>query len=676
MNKRTLLLYIVFLMALALYSTSRDEAVNELCVLSVSGEGGKKAIVSSLSWACHFGRIAQDNLVVRCFGNEDVGFADIPAVVLENSTLRFSLDANVGLFAVLDKRSNKLWQANTDLSFKDIVVEGLSSLSAVLVDSKKGKNYSLFVKMASDRPELVFNISQAEEFMFESLDFPPFFRLSDDAQLVLPFCQGFLITKNEFFKDFSDFSYGGQWSIPFVGVIDGSSSFIESVKTPYDFKMVLVKNVEPRELINRWIPEKGKFGYTREIKFFFLNSSSYVDMAKEYRKNSIDFSYLLKEKASNRKEKLGRMAGAVDMWYWGSNALEFLDELFYSGIQKCLFSNALSNEVVTKANSIGYLSSRYDIYQDVWPPIFREVTNVHEGWPDDLVLDGDGNWIKGWAIRKGLREYVGGVVCSVPALRRAKNRISQELKRKFYTARFIDTVTSSSWKECYNYSHPTTRTVDMIQKMKLLRFCSYDLGLVTGSEDGVECAVPFVDYLEGCMSPGIGRLPGAGRNVAKVEYVKPNEQVLKYGVNEKVRIPLWQLIYGDYVVSTWYWGDSNNRIPELWWRKDLFNILYGTMPLWAIRDYNHWVKLKQRFLESYLNVCPVFEKVCFSEMENHSFLTKDRSVQETSFKGDIKIFVNFSEKNNFELKEFNYLLAPRSFVVFDNGKIWRAGECS
>jgi len=240
-----------------------------------------------------------------------------------------------------------------------------------------------------------------------------------------------------------------------------------------------------------------------------------------------------------------------------------------------------------------------------------------------------------------------------------------------YSARFIDATASTAWKECYNSEHPTTRSGDIKYKMALLDFVSKDMGLLTGSEDGVDVSVPYVDYFEGMMSVGKGRLPDSGRRVSTVEYMKPTEDFLKYQVGTDYRIPLWELVYHDAIVSTWYWGDSNNRIPEYWWKKDLFNILYGNMSLWAIRDWDHWKEYKDRFVKSYKNVSPVFEKVGYEEMLNHRFVTNDHLIQETTFSGDIRIVVNFGDAN-FNL-ENDYILPAHGFVVFEKEKVWKEG---
>lgn len=44
---------------------------------------------------------------------------------------------------------------------------------------------------------------------------------------------------------------------------------------------------------------------------------------------------------------------------------------------------------------------------------------------------------------------------------------------------------------------------------------------------------------------------------------------------EAYRLPLFALVYHGCVVSYWYWGDYNNKLPALWGKRDLSNALYG-----------------------------------------------------------------------------------------------------
>lgn len=117
---------------------------------------------------------------------------------------------------------------------------------------------------------------------------------------------------------------------------------------------------------------------------------------------------------------------------------------------------------------------------------------------------------------------------------------------------------------------------------------------------------------------------------------------MKYSINEAIRVPLYELVYHDSIVTSWRWEDCNHHSPEIWWKKDLFNILYGTAPLWSI-DQERWDSFKATFIESYSNICPWLQQICYDELISHRFVSKDRKVQETSFSSGRRAVVNFGD---------------------------------
>ena len=598
--------------------------------------------------------------------------------VLDNPHLTMTLDAEKDRWTVLDKRSSKMWETSlgtTEFSVTKVIKDALQ-LRIEMVSPQTMDSFTAVVALAPEAPEIVFSIDKETGSKFTGLEFPPIFEIAQGDLIVLPLAEGFLFDQKTAVKRVpSSLRYKGGWPLAFAGATDGEAGWMEIVETPIDFELVKDASGERMSLKNRWLAQKESFDYKRQMRYVFFDKGGYVAMAKRYRQYAKEKGLVktLAEKNGERKGNIEKIIGAVNVWFWGKGKGDFTRELHKAGIKKVLFSSA--DWDVAAINELGYLTSIYDIYQDVWPPIYHEVTKRHDGWPEDLVLDQKEDWVRGWTIKKGLKEYPGGVICSIRGLERAKKNILEDLKKNPYTARFIDTTTSTPWRECYNPAHPTTRSEDFKNKMALLGFCSNELGLVTGSEDGVDAAVPFVDYFEGMMSPGFARLPDSGRNVGAVKYMPPTEEFLKFQVGEEYRIPLWELVFHDAVVSTWYWGDSSNLIPEMWWRRDLLNILYGNMPLWAIRDWDHWKQYKERFIESYKNAGSVFEKVGFSAMLNHQFITEDHLVQETEFDGNIRIVVNFGDKI-YELQDIKYTLPAHGYVVFENGIIWKEGVCS
>ena len=183
-----------------------------------------------------------------------------------------------------------------------------------------------------------------------------------------------------------------------------------------------------------------------------------------------------------------------------------------------------------------------------------------------------------------------------------------------------------------------TRTQSRQYKMELLSLIG-ELGLVCGSETGHEASVPFCDYFEGMLSVGPYRVPDSGRNTLKIWDEVP-ATLARYQVGEAYRLPLWELVYHDCVVAQWYWGDYNNKLPKVWRKRDLFNALYGTPPMYLF-DGKQWDEKKGQFAASYKVAEPVSRATGYSEMTDHRILTPDRHVQQSVFANGVTVTVNF-----------------------------------
>jgi hypothetical protein len=144
------------------------------------------------------------------------------------------------------------------------------------------------------------------------------------------------------------------------------------------------------------------------------------------------------------------------------------------------------------------------------------------------------------------------------------------------------------------------------------------------------------------LSLGPYRVPDSGRAMQKIWTDVPPD-VAKFQLGYAYRLPLWELVYHDAVVAQWYWGDYNNKLPSLWDKRDLFNVLYCTPPMFMF-NRKLWEEQRDRFVKSYKTVCPVARAVGYAEMTDHRFLTPDRSVQQTVFAGGVTVTVNFGDK--------------------------------
>jgi hypothetical protein len=347
--------------------------------------------------------------------------------------------------------------------------------------------------------------------------------------------------------------YGGHGlCMPWYGVTDGQQGIMTIVETPDDASVRVPRLEGLLCLAPEWQPQKGKFGPKRRLRYVFFDRGGHVAMCKRYRSYAKEVR-LLKTLEQKREENpnVDLLIGAVNVWCWERDSLAIVREMKSLGIERILWSNRRSPDVIKAMNEMdGILTSRYDIYQDLMDPeiVKQKLRGLHRdwtqsGWPKDIMLYRNGDWRKGWRVKgKDGKMYPCGVLCDRQALKYARQRVPEELKTHPYRCRFIDTTTASPWRECYDPAHPMTRSDSRHWKMELLRFMSEEMKLVTGSETGHDAAVPYVHYFEGMLSLGPYRVPNAGRNMVKAVDEVP-ERVAKFQVGHEYRLPLWELVY-------------------------------------------------------------------------------------------------------------------------------------
>jgi len=567
------------------------------------------------------------------------------------SALEVTLDTAGATFSVVDRRSNQKWTQQPGVT--PIVVldarPAQGGFDLELLEPAGMLRLRAAIRLAADRPELAVELSAKGE-QSGRLAFPGPFVSGKGTFLVMPVNEGISYpVDDESLRPMRYYLYGGHGlCMAWWGVTDGQGGLMAIVETPDD-AVVNVPRLDGRLCLSpEWLPQKGQFGPPRRIRYVFFDKGGYVAMCKRYRRQARQIG-LLKTLAEKRiaNPDVDLLVGAVNVWCWEKDAPAICRQMQSLGIRRILWSHRQNPQAIDALNAMGVLTSRYDIYQDTMDPAnFPKLRGVHpdwttDAWPnDDLMIGADGQWTRGWRVKgKNGQWYSCGVLCDRQALQYARKRIPAELATHAYRCRFIDTTTASPWRECYHSKHPMTRSESRQAKMELLRIVSEECGLVTGSETGHEAAVPYVHYFEGMLSLGPYRVPDSGRRMIEVVEEVP-ERVAKFQTGHYYRLPLWELVYHDCVVAGWYWGDYNNKLPALWDRRDLFNALYGTPPMFMF-NAKIWKDNRDRFLQSYKTATPVARATGYAEMLCHRWLTSDHAVQETRFAGGVRVTVNF-----------------------------------
>ena len=598
------------------------------------------------------------NVLARRTGNALSHSATAVDATFENGQLRGC--ASCSGFEVADKRTGRTWRpaggSSPGVEEVSREVDDDGTVRMTYIHPESLVRWNAEYKVEKDRPEVTVTLS-GEGPMAKAIQYPAAFAAEKGDRLVVPMNEGIGYPADEPDEIPGRLvAYGGHGiCMAFFGVQDDATGagWMAILETPDDAAMVAKRDDGTKlwTLGPGWDDQKGRFGYARRIRYVFFDKGGYVAMCKRYRAYAKDIGLFkpFSEKAKARPS-VDRLLGAANIWCWEDDKLAVVSNLVAAGIDRILWSGGgTPEEVSAMAAMPKVLVSRYDVYQDIYHPeqlrkLGRKSGCNTEAWPHDIVWNSaDSNdWRHAWGVKTKDGEWTYcAMMCDSVAPAYERRNVAEELKAKPYNARFIDTTVASPWQTCWNPAHPMTRSDSRRWKMELLRILGDEFKLVVGSETGHDASVPFCDYYEGMLSLGPYRVPDAGRNIRQV-WTNVPERVEKYQVGEKYRLPLWELVYHDCVCAHWYWGDYNNKLPSVWWKRDLLNVLYGTMGMYIVVN-SQWADERDRFVQSYRMTSPVARATGYSEMTGHRILSDDRRVQESRFSDGTVVAVNFGD---------------------------------
>ncbi|MCX7800158.1 MAG: glycoside hydrolase [Fimbriimonadales bacterium] len=574
-----------------------------------------------------------------------------PRLKLENRRAVFEFDTRTGAWTAQSRGGRSWTQAPGGSVLVKSARREQGRILAELWSTSDGRILRLEASLDPRRPELRLQLSGTGE-LNQRLAYPHPWRTSEGMDLVFPLNEGvaFPVDDPSLPEQWLHLYGGHGLCMPFWIQTDGEASLLTVVDTPDD--ALATFTFDGRTMVGRllWVGQRGRFGYPRRWRWELFDRGGYVAAAKRYREiaRAKGLVVTLLEKR-RRVPAIDLLVGSPNVWVFGGSSSEMARRMREVGFERMLWSAGGSADEIRSIKAKGFLAGEYDIYQDCMDPAqFPNLEWIHpqwtsEYWPHGLVLQANGEWERGWEVeKKGGGRIPCGVLCDLLAPDAARRRIGAVLREKPFGARFIDTTTASPWRECFHPRHPMTRSDSRKAKMDLLRLVADEFRLVTGSETGHEAAVPHVSYFEGMLSLGPFRVPDAGRRMEEPVEPAP-EEILRFQVGYRYRVPLWELVYHDCVCSHWYWGDYQNKVPSVWRERDLFNILYGTAPMFLFRA-ERWPELRDRILQSYRDVVPVARAVGYAEMTDHRWLTEDRSVQQTRFSNGWVVTVNFGSR--------------------------------
>lgn len=611
---------------------------------------------------------------------------------LSNQTLKIDFDDKTALLTVFDKRCNKVWE---QLPLKEkFAIENTVQKGSKLNLKLSGK-YNLDIEIVlNDESALEFNISGDNSMATADFEFPAAFKTPAEHFLVMTDGEGLLLQAedNEYpMSNGATYYTGGGLAMAWMGVVDPKmeSGYMAILETPYDAGLRTRRENGLVTFSPLWLPSMQKFGYSRKVSYHFFDKGGYVAQAKTYRnyiweKNKI---VSLKEK-QKRFPALGKMLGGVHIYVWDkARNIDFAQEMKSSGIEKALILWDANHTPYpepgfdNQLKELGYATGGYELFTDLktkdtafyeydFSGPMRFAHTVYPGKFNELA-----------AIKSDGLTYFnqfGHTTCPEAVRPEIYRKVEAKLKEFPHETYFLDVYQANGVFECYSEKHPLTREQFCQAVIKNHQIMEEKYNQYIGGEWGAEYVNAHVAYVHGMMTlqrtwwgSGIekkGTIYYTGdwrsnpRPTQMIGTRVANDKYLKYSINEYTRIPLYELVYHDAVVTSWRWEDGNHHTPEIWWKKDLFNILYGSAPLWNL-DSERWEEYKYTFIDSYKNICPWLEQIATDELVSHRFVTNDHKIQESVFSSGKKVVVNFGD-DDFKLE--GKMLKAKSYLTILN----------
>ncbi|MCS0605509.1 glycoside hydrolase [Streptomyces sp. LP11] len=452
-------------------------------------------------------------------------------------------------------------------------------------------------------------------------------------------------------------------TMPFWGTSQSGrhgASYIAESDIGTTLKFVSTKGRLHTETAHAFSPHEDTSDYRVT---FALTDGSPVAAARDYRAWLQDHGGIttLRTKIA-RNPEAGKLIGAFHAYTWGqARTAEGVRRLRQLGIDRMWLGydadgSPMSAEAIRAAERSGYLVGPYDSWANAQDPETAD-TSVSKWpapvWQDACVHDADGKPVTGFGGR--------GCYVSSQALRRAEPTRhlladrTDEMTANGADSYFLDVDAAGELFTDHSPAHPMTRAQDRENRLKRMAWLSGKRKLVLGSESAGSWANGVLSFSHGSGTPADDRLWTLERDRANWGgyapagapgvFFKPARlpaDVAKAMYDPRYRVPLYQTVLHDSVISTERWELSWSKLPEQSRTRALLAMLYN-VPLNLVLDQDELdrhgtaIAALQQYFE------PLHKAAATEPMTDFRRLTADGLVQRTTFgDGKLTVTANFS----------------------------------
>ena len=485
---------------------------------------------------------------------------------------------------------------------------------------------------------------------------------------IFPFFEGSYVPKDDitwrdFLCDQGPINTTAGLSMPFWGLDLGERTLTYILTNPFN-NQILFRETETSDLGMRvshaFTPNWKRKRYGVRLS---LGAASPVEPAKQYRQWLIGkgafVSFAEKIEKTPAAEKL---LGAAHVYLWGDSlSVKLLERFAESGLDRLWLGVDSWQDgfrhptAVAKARDLGYLIGPYDSYHSIHHPDEKDTWETAQFdlslYETGAIVNADGTKNKGFK-KKG---YHLSPLVAQPYVEDRVNGIVAQMPTDFNTW-FIDCDAYGELFDDYSPSHPATQLDDMNARLARIAWIRDTHEMVVGSEGGAAYAAATLHFAHGMTTPVIGWGDPDMKSKTSPYYIggywppegpaihikqvplKSNYLYLYY--DQRFRLPLYQMVFHDSVVTTNHWLSGSLKFENAIETLALLELLYNVPPLYHL-NMVEFSKHKAWIQRHYAFFSPLHREIGGQTMTDFEWLTDNRQVQRTEFGDVVEIFANF-----------------------------------
>jgi hypothetical protein len=316
--------------------------------------------------------------------------------------------------------------------------------------------------------------------------------------------------------------------------------------------------------------------------------------------------------------------------------------------------------VAEQANQMGYLFGTYDSYHSIHNPSTRGTDETWTTAQFDRRLFETGPIVRKDGKKRGGFKGIGFKLSPIAARPYVEKRVSENMKNVPYTYYFIDCDAYGEVYDDYSPLHQASQADAVQARVDRLAWISNAFGLVIGSEGGSSYSASVIHAAEGMFGPVFGwddpdlkdknsdyylgqYYPPDGPKVF-VKQVPMKERYQYFYYDPRFRLPLYETVFHDSVVTTHQWANSSLKYSNVLDTVALTELLYMVPPLYHMNldEFEKHCRIMKRH---YAFFSPLHRKVGFAQMTDFNWLSADRMLQRAVFDDHVQLIANFSRES-------------------------------